>query len=125
MGLPQGLYFLVMNKNHFDELKKAMLPDFLWTKPEGFPMSFHCMNCSNLIVGSLRSNFRATRTLQVMVASALVCWPVWNLLCVKRMSRCIHDYFGKLDSLDRCCTLKHMLLESQQPELVASLMTLK
>ncbi|XP_052724869.1 uncharacterized protein LOC128194121 isoform X1 [Vigna angularis] len=37
MGLPQGLYFLVRNKNHFDELKKAMLPDFLWTKPEGFP----------------------------------------------------------------------------------------
>ncbi|BAT79950.1 hypothetical protein VIGAN_02289800 [Vigna angularis var. angularis] len=63
-------------------------------------------------------------TLQVMVASALLCWPVWNLLCVKRMSGCIHDYFGKLDSLDRCCTLKHMLLESQQPELVASLMTL-
>ncbi|RDX84378.1 hypothetical protein CR513_34579, partial [Mucuna pruriens] len=36
-GLPQGLYFLVRNENHFDELKKAMLPDFLWTKPEGCP----------------------------------------------------------------------------------------
>ncbi|KAL2337522.1 hypothetical protein Fmac_011968 [Flemingia macrophylla] len=36
-GLPKGLYFLVRNENHFDELKKAMLPDFLWTKPEGCP----------------------------------------------------------------------------------------
>lgn len=64
------------------------------------------------------------RTLQVMVASALVCWLVWNLLCVRRMSGCILDYFGRLESLDRCCTWKHMLLESQQLELVASLMTL-
>ncbi|ESW06843.1 hypothetical protein PHAVU_010G081400 [Phaseolus vulgaris] len=37
VGLPQGLYFLVRNENNFDELKKAMLPDFLWTKPEGCP----------------------------------------------------------------------------------------
>lgn len=36
-GLPQGLYFLVRNEDHFDELKKSMLPDFLWTKPEGCP----------------------------------------------------------------------------------------
>ncbi|WVZ08530.1 hypothetical protein V8G54_021876 [Vigna mungo] len=65
-----------------------------------------------------------TWTLQVMVASALVCWPVWNLLCVKRMSGRIHDYFGKPESLNRCFTLKHMPLESQQPKLVASLITL-
>ncbi|XP_057455381.1 uncharacterized protein LOC130746697 [Lotus japonicus] len=37
VGLPQGLYLLVRNENHFDELKKATLPDFLWTKPEGCP----------------------------------------------------------------------------------------
>ncbi|KAL5133038.1 putative nitroreductase MJ1384 [Glycine soja] len=37
VGLPQGLYFLVRNEDHFDKLKKAMLPDFLWTKPEGCP----------------------------------------------------------------------------------------
>ncbi|XP_019464491.1 PREDICTED: uncharacterized protein LOC109362879 [Lupinus angustifolius] len=37
VGLPQGLYFLVRNENHFDELKKAMNPDFVWAKPEGCP----------------------------------------------------------------------------------------
>lgn len=37
VGLPQGLYFLVRNEDHFDELKKAMNPDFLWAKPEGCP----------------------------------------------------------------------------------------
>lgn len=37
VGLPQGLYFLVRNESHFGELKKAMLPDFVWTKPEGCP----------------------------------------------------------------------------------------
>ncbi|CAI8600750.1 unnamed protein product [Vicia faba] len=36
-GLPQGLYFLVRNEDHFAELKKAMNPDFVWTKPEGCP----------------------------------------------------------------------------------------
>ncbi|XP_050900777.1 uncharacterized protein LOC127107540 [Lathyrus oleraceus] len=37
VGLPQGLYFLVRNEDHFAELKKAMNPDFVWTKPEGCP----------------------------------------------------------------------------------------
>ncbi|XP_062073671.1 uncharacterized protein LOC133777921 [Humulus lupulus] len=36
-GLPQGLYFLVRNEDHFGELKKSMRPDFKWTKPEGCP----------------------------------------------------------------------------------------
>ncbi|XP_027335393.1 uncharacterized protein LOC113849590 [Abrus precatorius] len=36
-GLPQGLYLLVRNQTHFNELKKSMLPDFSWTKPEGCP----------------------------------------------------------------------------------------
>lgn len=36
-GLPQGLYFLVRNDDHYGELKKAMNPDFVWTKPEGCP----------------------------------------------------------------------------------------
>ncbi|KAF4404337.1 hypothetical protein G4B88_014793 [Cannabis sativa] len=36
-GLPQGLYFLVRNEDHFGELKKSMRPDFNWTKPEGCP----------------------------------------------------------------------------------------
>lgn len=38
VGLPQGLYFLVRNENHFVELKKAMNPDFVWAKPEGCPV---------------------------------------------------------------------------------------
>lgn len=37
IGLPRGLYFLVRNENHFDELKKSMSPDFVWAKPEGCP----------------------------------------------------------------------------------------
>lgn len=37
VGLSQGLYFLVRNEDHFDELKKAMNPEFLWAKPEGCP----------------------------------------------------------------------------------------
>ncbi|KAJ7950961.1 Nitroreductase family protein [Quillaja saponaria] len=36
-GLPQGLYFLLRNENHLDELKKAMNTDFVWAKPEGCP----------------------------------------------------------------------------------------
>ncbi|CAI0560204.1 unnamed protein product [Linum tenue] len=34
-GLPKGLYFLVRNEDHLDELKKATRPDFKWEKPEG------------------------------------------------------------------------------------------
>ncbi|EXB99759.1 hypothetical protein L484_023290 [Morus notabilis] len=37
VGLPQGLYFLVRNEEHFGELKKSMRPGFKWTKPEGCP----------------------------------------------------------------------------------------
>ncbi|KGN56612.1 uncharacterized protein LOC101216535 [Cucumis sativus] len=39
VGLPQGLYFLVRNEDHFDELKKATNPDFKWVKPDGCPSS--------------------------------------------------------------------------------------
>ncbi|KAE7997101.1 hypothetical protein FH972_001763 [Carpinus fangiana] len=35
--LPKGLYFLVRNEDHFDELKKSMSADFAWVKPEGCP----------------------------------------------------------------------------------------
>lgn len=37
VGLPQGLYFLVRNEDHFDELKRATSPDFKWVKPDGCP----------------------------------------------------------------------------------------
>ncbi|KAH7519598.1 hypothetical protein FEM48_Zijuj08G0053900 [Ziziphus jujuba var. spinosa] len=37
VGLPQGLYFLVRNEDHFGDLKKAMRSGFKWTKPEGCP----------------------------------------------------------------------------------------
>lgn len=36
-GLPEGLYFLVRNEDHFDELKKSMRSGFKWVKPEGCP----------------------------------------------------------------------------------------
>uniref|UniRef100_A0A7N0TDR9 Nitroreductase domain-containing protein n=1 Tax=Kalanchoe fedtschenkoi TaxID=63787 RepID=A0A7N0TDR9_KALFE len=36
-GLPKGLYFLVRNVEHFDELKKSTRPDFQWVKPDGCP----------------------------------------------------------------------------------------
>ncbi|PON56893.1 Nitroreductase [Trema orientale] len=36
-GLPQGLYFLVRNEDHFGELKESMRPGFKWRKPEGCP----------------------------------------------------------------------------------------
>ena len=36
-GLPQGLYFLVRNEDHFGELKNSMRSDFKWTKPEACP----------------------------------------------------------------------------------------
>ena len=35
--LPGGLYFLVRNKNHIEDLKSRLKPDFLWAKPEGCP----------------------------------------------------------------------------------------
>ncbi|KAF7825378.1 nitroreductase family protein [Senna tora] len=37
VGLPQGIYFLVRNENHFNELKKSMNSEFVWAKPEGCP----------------------------------------------------------------------------------------
>ncbi|CAN1181956.1 hypothetical protein LINPERPRIM_LOCUS40595 [Linum perenne] len=36
-GLPKGLYFLVRNEEHLDELRKATRLDFKWEKPEGCP----------------------------------------------------------------------------------------
>lgn len=36
-GLPRGLYFLVRNEDHLEELKNAMSSDFKWAKPEGCP----------------------------------------------------------------------------------------
>ncbi|KAH0457225.1 hypothetical protein IEQ34_015132 [Dendrobium chrysotoxum] len=35
--LPQGLYFLVRNEDHFDRLKMAMTSEFEWARPEGCP----------------------------------------------------------------------------------------
>ena len=35
--LPGGLYFLVRNKNHIEDLKSRLKPGFLWEKPEGCP----------------------------------------------------------------------------------------
>ncbi|KAM7512095.1 hypothetical protein LguiB_010970 [Lonicera macranthoides] len=37
VGLPNGLYFLVRNEEHFDDLKKATRSEFKWAKPEGCP----------------------------------------------------------------------------------------
>nr|XP_043617090.1 uncharacterized protein LOC122588935 [Erigeron canadensis] len=37
VGLPKGLYFLVRNDEHFDDLTKATKSDFKWEKPEGCP----------------------------------------------------------------------------------------
>ncbi|GMH00599.1 hypothetical protein Nepgr_002438 [Nepenthes gracilis] len=36
-GLPKGLYFLVRNEGHFDDLRKAMRSEFTWKKPAGCP----------------------------------------------------------------------------------------
>ena len=35
--LPRGLYFLVRNPNHMEELKKTFNQHFKWSKPEGCP----------------------------------------------------------------------------------------
>lgn len=37
VGLEKGLYFLVRNEDHFDDLKKTMRPMFKWEKPQGCP----------------------------------------------------------------------------------------
>lgn len=37
VGLPSGLYFLVRNAEHFDDLKGDTRPEFKWEKPEGCP----------------------------------------------------------------------------------------
>ena len=36
-GLPEGLYFLVRNKNHLSNLKSKLKKDFVWTKPNACP----------------------------------------------------------------------------------------
>lgn len=59
-----------------------------------------------------------------MAASAWVWWLILNLPCRARASGCILDCFGRLESLVRCCTLKHMQLAFQPLALVASLMIL-
>ena len=35
--LPNGLYFLVRNESHLDDLKKATTDEFKWVKPDGCP----------------------------------------------------------------------------------------
>ncbi|KAL3829561.1 hypothetical protein ACJIZ3_018363 [Penstemon smallii] len=37
VGLPSGLYFLVRNEDHLDELTKVTRPEFRWVKPNGCP----------------------------------------------------------------------------------------
>ncbi|CAK9154500.1 unnamed protein product [Ilex paraguariensis] len=37
VGLPKGLYFLVRNEEHFDDLRNATKSEFKWKKPEGCP----------------------------------------------------------------------------------------
>ncbi|XP_022718346.1 uncharacterized protein LOC111276785 isoform X2 [Durio zibethinus] len=37
VGLPKGLYFLVRNEGHLEELKTATRSEFKWEKPEGCP----------------------------------------------------------------------------------------
>ncbi|KAL1063405.1 hypothetical protein V6Z11_D13G140700 [Gossypium hirsutum] len=37
IGLPKGLYFLVRNEDHLEELKMATRSEFKWEKPEGCP----------------------------------------------------------------------------------------
>ncbi|KAK4379405.1 hypothetical protein RND71_001267 [Anisodus tanguticus] len=37
VGLPNGLYFLVRNENHLDDLKKDTRAEFKWVKPDGCP----------------------------------------------------------------------------------------
>ena len=36
-GLPSGLYFLVRNEDHFDDLKKSTRSNFKWAKPDSCP----------------------------------------------------------------------------------------
>lgn len=36
-GLPKGLYFLVRNEDHFDDLRRSMRKEFTWKKPDGCP----------------------------------------------------------------------------------------
>lgn len=37
VGLPKGLYFVVRNSEHEQQLRKAMRPEFRWEKPEKCP----------------------------------------------------------------------------------------
>ncbi|GLJ48714.1 hypothetical protein SUGI_1027340 [Cryptomeria japonica] len=37
VGLQKGIYFLVRNSDHFNDLKSSMKPEFEWVKPDGCP----------------------------------------------------------------------------------------
>lgn len=37
VGLPNGLYFLVRNEDHFHEIRTATRSEFKWVKPDGCP----------------------------------------------------------------------------------------
>ncbi|KAK9103232.1 hypothetical protein Sjap_020486 [Stephania japonica] len=50
-GLPMGLYFLVRNDDHFDELKRSTRSEFEWERPEGCP---HNLPLYRLAKGDLK-----------------------------------------------------------------------
>lgn len=52
-GLPAGLYFLVRNEDHFDELKKSMRSGFKWVKPEGCPEDLPLYELHRIDCGAL------------------------------------------------------------------------
>ena len=72
----------------------------------------------------LKNDAPICRKLLVMAALVLVWWLVLRVVCVRRTHECILDYFGRLEFLDRCCTLKLMLSASLQLELDVTLMIL-
>ena len=55
-GLPPGLYCLVRNPDHLQELQAKMKPDFLWQKPESCPTE---LDLFLLMEGDFKNNARA------------------------------------------------------------------
>lgn len=53
VGLEKGLYFLVRNEDHFDDLKREMRSTFKWEKPQGCPDELPLYALAGLDCGEL------------------------------------------------------------------------
>ncbi|KAJ7005421.1 LOW QUALITY PROTEIN: hypothetical protein NC653_004896 [Populus alba x Populus x berolinensis] len=99
VGLPKGLYFLVRNEDHLDELKKSTRAEFKWEKPEGCPDDLPLYELARGDCQQIATQLSCHQD----IASDEMLQP-WYA----RVHGCILDCFGRLEFMARFCTSKRM-----------------